>query len=96
MGYILTRKARLQTQLTRVQSQLQNLYDSFLDVSTDGIKSYTFDSGEGSQKTTRRDFSEIQNQIDLLEAKERYLINELNNMGLVSIRLRRKSSSWPR
>lgn len=95
MGYVSLRKSRLQQQLTRVQSQLTALYEMDLETTVDGIKSYSFDSGEGSQKVARRDFTEIQNKIDLLEAKERHLINELSNMGLVSVRLRRKTSSWP-
>jgi len=91
MGYISTRKARLQSQLTKIQAALTALYDTMLDAAGQNVKSYTFDSGEGLQKTTRRSLSEIQDQIDRLEAKERHLINELSNMGLVSIKLRRRT-----
>jgi len=91
MGYVSTRKARLQSQLVKIQAALTSLYDTLGDSSTQNVKSYTFDSGEGLQKTTRRSLSEIQTEIDILEAKERWLINELSNMGLVSIRLRRKT-----
>lgn len=93
MGYILSRKLRLQAQLSTVQTQLENLYSSFTDISSTTVKSYAFDSGEGSQRTTRRDLSEIQDQIDRLEARERWLINELSSIGLVSVRLRRKHNS---
>jgi len=52
-----------------------------------------FDSGEGSQRTTRRKIQDIQDMIDRLEATESHLINELSNMGLVNVRLRRKSNA---
>jgi len=90
MGYVSTRKLRLRTQLARIQATLENLYANYLSLSTTENKSYAFDSGEGSQKTTRRDLSSIQTQIDQLEATESRIINELSNMGLISIRLRRK------
>lgn len=90
MGYVSTRKTRLQNQLTRVQARLENLYEIILEMSETGVSSYAFDSGEGSQRTTRRSLTEIQDMIDRLEAQERHLINELNRMGIVSIRLRRK------
>lgn len=90
MGYISTRKMRLQAQLANVQAALENLYTTQLSLSTSENQSYAFDSGEGSQRTNRRSLSDIQDQIDRLEAKERHLVNELSNMGLVSIRLRRK------
>jgi len=90
MGYITSRKARLQAQLARVQAALSALYDTQLELASSTAQSYAFDSGEGSQRTTRRDSSKIQDGIDRLEAKESHIVNELYNMGLVSIRLRRK------
>lgn len=89
MGYVTDRKARLQTRLTRVQAALENLYSTFDSLSGSTVKSYEFDSGEGRQKTTRQDISKIQDQIRELEATEDHIVNELNCMGLVSIRLRR-------
>lgn len=93
MGYISSRRGRLQAQLARVQAALTALYDTQLELSSSTAKSYMFESGEGSQRTTRRDLKEIQDNIDRLEAKERSLINDLFNMGLVNIRLRRKRPS---
>jgi hypothetical protein len=90
MGYMTTRKSRIQAQLTAVQAALTKLYDTQLNFSEYENQSYAFDSGEGSQRTTRMDPLKIQEQIDRLEAKERHLINELYNMGIVSIKLRRK------
>lgn len=91
MGYISIRKSRLQSQLTAVQAALAKLYETQLEFAGYENQSYMLDSGEGSQRTTRFDPLKIQDQIDRLEAKERHLINELYNMGLISIKLRRKS-----
>lgn len=90
MGYISTRKARIQAQLTAVQASLTNLYSTLIALSTSENQSYAFDSGEGSQRTTKRNLTDVQDQIDRLEAKERHLINELYNMGIVSVKVRRK------
>ncbi len=93
MGYISNRKARLQTQLARVQASLTSLYSTLADAATSQTQSYMFDSGEGSQRTTRRKLSDIQDMIDRLTATENHLINELSNMGLVNVRVRRKSNA---
>jgi Skp family chaperone for outer membrane proteins len=91
MGYIETRKSRLQAQLVKVQAALTSLYDQLTEQSASSVQSYQFDSGDGSQRTTRRKLSEIQDQIERLEATEEHIINELYNMGLTSIQVRRKN-----
>ena len=91
MGYIDARKSRLRAQLAKVQAALASLYDQLTEQSASSVQSYQFDSGDGSQRTTRRKLSEIQDQIERLEATEEHLINELYNMGLTSIQLRRKN-----
>lgn len=91
MGYIETRKSRLQAQLVKVQAALTSLYDQLTEQSASSVQSYQFDSGDGSQRTTRRKLSEIQDQIERLEATESHIFNELYNMGLTSIQLRRKN-----
>jgi len=91
MGYIETRKSRLRAQLAKVQTALASLYDQLTEQSASSVQSYQFDSGDGSQRTTRRKLSEIQNQIEVLEASEEHIINELYNMGLTSIQVRRKN-----
>ncbi len=90
MDYITTRKTRLQSRLTHVQAQIEKLEGVVDEMAASGINSYQFDSGEGSQRTTRRSLSEIQDMIDRLYATESHLINELYNMGIVSVRLRRR------
>lgn len=93
MGYVSSRKARLQARLTQVQAALSNFYDGLSEMSASGIKSYMFDSGEGSQRTTRYTYQEAIDAIRELEATEEHLINELYGMGLIGVRLRRKTPS---
>lgn len=93
MGYITARKARLQAQLTSVQTQIENLTDIMTEMSATGAQSYAFDSGEGSQRTTRRTLKDIMDSLDRLRATESHLINELYNMGIVSVKLRRRPSN---
>jgi len=91
MTYITSRIARLKTQLARVQTALAALYETYTDLAARGVESFSFDSGEGSQRSTRRKLSEINEQIRQLEATESHLINELSGVGLVSTQLRRKT-----
>lgn len=91
MGYIETRKSRLQAQLVRVQAALTSLYDQLTEQSASSIQSYEFDSGDGKQRTTRRKLSDIQEQIEKLEATEDWLTRELGGLGLVVTQLRRKN-----
>jgi len=91
MTYQSDRKIRLETRLTQTQTTLALLYTAMDEMAASGVKSYAFDSGEGSQKTTRRSLSEILESIQQLTATESHIINELSRMGLVSVRLRRYS-----
>ena len=90
MGYVTDRQARLQKQLTSVQASLDALYSIRTEMAATGAKSYKFDSGEGSQSTTRRDLSEILESISQLEATESHLINEIYGMGIIAVKVRRK------
>ena len=90
MPYISTRKTRLKTQLARTQAILNDLYNLIGDAALSGVVSYEFDSGEGRQRTTRYSLKELMDTISRLEATEMRLINELSNMGLMTIALRRK------
>jgi conjugal transfer/entry exclusion protein len=92
-SYIQQRKSILQSRLSRIQATLSKLYDLSSEQSLTAVESYGFDSGEGSQRTTRRKLAEINDQIERLEAEQDHYINELNNMGIMSIQLRRKNNS---
>jgi hypothetical protein len=91
MGYVETRKSRLRAQLAKVQTALALLYEQLTEQSASSVQSYQFDSGDGSQRTTRRKLSEIQDQIERLEATEDWLTRELYNMGLIVTQVRRKN-----
>lgn len=91
MGYIDARKSRLSAQLVKVQAALVSLYDQLAEQSASSVQSYEFDSGDGKQRTTRRKLSDIQEQIEKLEATEDWLTRELYNMGLISTVVRRKN-----
>lgn len=90
MGFVDGRKSRLIRQLRAVQAQLGALYESMTSAASSDISSYGFDSGEGSQRTTRRSYQEILDAIARLERTEEHLINELYGCGLLHIKLRRK------
>lgn len=91
MSYISERKARLQAQLTSVQAALDNLYGIRTEMAATGAKSYKFDSGEGSQQTTRRSLQEIIDAIRELEATEAHLVNEIWGIGIIAVKVRRKT-----
>ena len=91
MSYINARKTRIQLQLTQVQTSLAALYAQMTTAAGQGVESYAFDTGEGSQRATRRKLSDIQNQIERLEATEEHLIGELYGLGLTTVVLRRKN-----
>lgn len=90
MAYITIRKQRIQNQLTRIDAQLTILYNTLSSINATENESYSFDSGEGSQRTTRRKIEDVQNQIERLESEYDHYLNELYGMGLVNIQLRRK------
>jgi hypothetical protein len=91
MSYQSIRYMRLKSQLATVQASLTALYNTLSEQSASGVVSYKFESGEGGQSTTRRGLDEILKSIRELEATEAHIINELYNVGIVAMRLRRKS-----
>ena len=91
MSYTSERKARILAQLTQVQAALDNLYSIQTEMAATGAKSYEFESGEGRQKTVRRSFKEIDDSIQVLEAKESHLLNAKWGTGVISVRVRRKN-----
>jgi hypothetical protein len=93
MSYVSQRVARLRAQLARVRAAIAALDVTYLEAAASGVESYAFDSGEGSQRTTRRKLESIRKEIDELEATEAHIINELYGMGTPTVRLRRKRPS---
>jgi len=90
MSYHSERRQRLLAQKAQYEKTLTSLYSSLDDAAASGIESYRFDSGEGSQSTKRRSLKDIHELIQFYEARLSWVINELNNMGIVTLQLRRK------
>jgi predicted RNA binding protein with dsRBD fold (UPF0201 family) len=85
-----TRQAQLTADLDRVNSQLEKLYTSYDSaIENSEIEEYSFNSMEGSQRTTRRKPEEILKSINVLEAKRDQITKKLNGTGLVNMNLRR-------
>lgn len=90
MSYHSDRRIRLLAQKAQYEKTLTSLYTSLDDAAASGVESYKFDSGEGSQSTKRRSLTEIQESITFFESRLSWVINELNNMGIVTLQFRRK------
>jgi hypothetical protein len=90
MTYASIRNARLLAKLKRIQDALEALYSQYESLAATENESYEFDSGDGKQKTKRRSLTDILDNIQRLEAEEASVINDLYNMGLVSVKVRRK------
>ena len=84
------RRAELELQLTRKETQLTSLYSAFDDF--DGVREYKFNSGEDAQQTKYRSLPELQNTIDRLESQIARIRNILGLTGLYNIVLRRKGN----
>lgn len=89
MGYIYLRRTRIARRLAATQAQIENLETIITKMTTQGLSSYEFDSGEGRHRSTRRSLKEVQDMIDRLYATESHLINELYGIGVLSVRVRR-------
>ena len=84
-------RAKYTTELARVRTQISNLSDA-LDSALENseVEEYSFNSGEGSQKTVRRDIDKMIKSLDRLEAKEARIMKKLLGRGVVNLNLRRK------
>lgn len=88
-------KARLMAELTDKQTQLAELKVAYSASLTGGIKSYKFDSGEGSQSVTYTSPKDLKDLIDETESEINALYRRLGGKSLVNIELRRQSGHHP-
>ena len=58
--------AFLETQITATESQITALNEAILFLSTNPHKSYQLDTGQSSQRVTRDNLLELQQQLDIL------------------------------
>ena len=77
------RKASLEASLIKAEAALDAV------LGAEGVKSYKFASGSGSQAATRASASDIHSMIMGLENALDYVIQELNGGGVVNINVRR-------
>lgn len=83
-------RARIEAQITSKTEQLAAVNTAYLNSLTNAeIQTYTLDTGEGKQSTTRRKPEELQRAIRILETDLERLYRRLNGGGLVNMNLRR-------
>jgi uncharacterized small protein (DUF1192 family) len=87
-----TIRARIEAQINTKTAQLAAANASYTAALTNSeIQTYTFDSGEGKQSTTRRKPAEIAAAIRILESEIDRLQRRLDGTSIVNLNLRRRS-----
>lgn len=85
------RRARLDAQIQVKESQLAAANDAYTAaLSNSEIQTFTFNSGEGSQSSTRRNPDHILKQIRTLESDLNRLYNQRDGRGVFNMNLRRR------
>jgi len=88
-----TKKADYTARITRLQTSLAILEDTYDKAAARDVESYKFDSGEGSQQAKSRNLEDLDKQIRSLQSRIDYYQAKLDGTGLVSQRFRRKSGT---
>lgn len=84
-------RARIVAQINTKQAQLEAANAAYTAaLSNVEIQTFRFDSGEGSQSTTRRKPAEISSEITRLESELNRLYRRLDGGGIVNMNLRRR------
>jgi vacuolar-type H+-ATPase subunit I/STV1 len=85
-------RTKYEADLARVQSQITSASEA-LDSALENaeVEEYSFNSGEGQQRTKRRSIKELQQTLESLEAQEARLLRKLYGTSLVNMNLRRKN-----
>lgn len=85
------RRAELEARKATLDTRIAALDAAYLDaLESGGVKSYSFNSGEGSQRTEYRTLEEMQDALDRMEAQRQRIINILAGKGIMYSGLRRK------
>lgn len=91
-----TRRAELQAELLDLQEDLVDLKAAYKASLKGGIKSYKFDSGEGSQAVVYGDSDNIKDQMDDVKAEINSINMKLRGTNLMNMNVRRQSGVYPR
>jgi hypothetical protein len=87
-----TRRARLQTKLTKYEAWLDAI-DNAQENGVFHIELYNIDTGEGRQQIKYRSMSQMLDEREKIQAVVDRLYNILEGTGLVNMNLRRKTGS---
>ena len=90
MALTAANQTKIKADIALIDTQLAAANATYTALLGDGIASYRFDSGEGSQQTKKRKLSELQETIEYLDTKRESLIEKLNCSSLVNINLSRR------
>lgn len=88
--YSQARYARIKAQIVTKEAQLIKANETYESLLSNEVDDFKFDSGEGSQRSHRRNLNELKKQIDSLESQIENLYRRIQTSGLVNIVLRRK------
>lgn len=84
-------REKYEADLVRVQSQISKIETVIESALENGeVEDYSFDSGEGKQRTKRRSLKELTEVLKDLESQESRILRKLYGRSLVNMNLRRK------
>ena len=91
MTYLSSEKrAELEAKKARLETLLNEAYDTYESMLGSKNKSYRFDSGEGSQSATKHTLKEMTDTIEHLEAHLDHICRRLRGGLVVNLNVRRK------
>ena len=81
----------INTRITQLETSLSLAYTAFDEaLTTGGVESFKFDSGEGSQWAKYHSYNSLYSIIERIESQIEFLNRKLNNRSNVILALRRK------
>ncbi len=90
-----SRRTEIQAKITALETRLA-LAESAMDgmLSTEGVESFKFDSGEAMSWAKYYTPEKLQDLIDSIEARIEWWTGKLNGTGIVRMTLRRKGGAY--
>jgi hypothetical protein len=87
-----TARTRIQARITKLETALENAYDTLAEIALKQEESYKLDTSEGSQQLKNVDFKDLNQNILDMETLLEHLYQKLSCRGIVRLNLRRKQS----